>query len=229
MKKTLAALLLAAPLCATAQLAPTAPGGVSPGPTHMAAALDVARTLRLDLVLETTISNMEPPGLRREIARRIVLQRVDVKGFEALAARVYAEIFTEPELRQLATFYQSDVGRKLQANTPTLQRRMTETLLASRDTLMNLAVSGCAAAAVGGAADQAARFQTSLGKPAPSLEEVLQNLEPMLAKAEASCTCILGKAFSVAKSRDLNKIMNEPEVRAAVEESVRTGACPRPN
>lgn len=41
-------------------------------------------------------------------------------------ARVYAEVFSEPELKQMIAFYQSPVGRRLAAALPELTRRGSE-------------------------------------------------------------------------------------------------------
>jgi hypothetical protein len=217
----------ASPVPAT-PIAPAVPVGSTLSPSHMAAALDLARALQLNQYLETTLQNMAPPGMRREILRRVLSQRLDVKALEAFAARAYGETFSEDELRQLAAFYRTEAGRKLQSRLPDLQKNVSQAISTSPEMVSNLFVSGCAAAAVAGAAEQARQFQTTVGQTPPSVDDVVRNLDPLLAKAEASCSCMFGKAMAVAKDRDPSKAFGDPAVKAAAEESVRSGACPKP-
>lgn len=51
---------------------------------------------------------------------------ITMKEMGPQLARVYAEFFSEPELRQIIAFYQSPVGRRLAAVLPDLTRRASE-------------------------------------------------------------------------------------------------------
>jgi uncharacterized protein len=212
--------------CLAADASPAA--AMQPSPSHMAAAVDMVRTLHMEQHLQTMVEGIAPAGVRREIMQRIVMQRVDVRAIESMIARVYAENFTEAEIRQLLAFYQSDIGRKLQSKQAALTSAVTQALTGSQEILSNLVVSACAAGFVAAAAEQSEKFQLSLGKQPPTIDEVFRNSGPMIEKAEGSCTCVFGKAFAVAKSRDPRQMFADPAVKQVIEEAFKSGACPRP-
>jgi hypothetical protein len=197
-------------------------------PSHMAAAVEMVRSLNMEQHLQTMVDGLAPPGIRREITRRIVMQRVDVSAIEAQIARVYAENFTEEEIRLLLAFYRSDIGRKLQARQAVLTAAVTQALIGSQEIVNNLLVSACAAGFVASAAEQSEKFQRSLGRQPPTIDEVFRGSAPLIQKAAESCTCIFGKAFAVAKSKDPRQMFTDPAVKQAVEEAFKSGACPRP-
>lgn len=221
-------LACAATAAAQAPAAPPAGTGIALSPAHMAAALDLARALQLEQYMESYIESMAPPGMRREIIRRVVMQRLDLKAFEAFAARVYGETFSEQELRELTAFYRTEVGRKLQARLPSLQKNVSQAIINSPDMMSNFFVSGCAAGAVSSAAEQARQFQTTVGQPPPSLDDVLRNLGPLLTKAEASCVCMFKVAMGASRNKDASQLFQEPAVKQAIDEAMRSGTCPRP-
>jgi hypothetical protein len=197
-------------------------------PSHMAAAVALVRALNLEQYLQNMIERLGPPGIKRDIMRRIVMQRIDTRAFEAFGAKIYADTFTEEELKQLTAFFQSDLGRKLQAKQTALQHNVTEAFASSPDMMSNFFVSGCTAGAVANAAEQSRQFQITLGQPPPSLDVIFQNIGPLIAKAEVSCTCMFGKALAASQSKDPSKMFQEPATKQAVEEAFKSGACPRP-
>jgi hypothetical protein len=205
-----------------------APPMAAAAPSHMAAATDLVRSLHMEQYLQTMIEGLAPPGLKRDILQYIVMQRIDVRAFEAFGAKIYADTFTEEELRQLTVFFQSELGRKLQSRQVALQRNVSEAFSNSPEMMSNFFVSGCAAGAVAAAAEQARQFQINLGQQPPTVEAILKNIQPLVAKAETSCGCMFGKAMAAAQSKDLSKMFQEPAVKQAVDEAFKSGACPRP-
>jgi hypothetical protein len=201
---------------------------MQPSASTMAVAVEMVRMLRMEQHLQTMVDGMAPAGIKRDIMQRIVMQRVDVHAIENAIARVYADNFTESEIRQLLAFYQSDVGRKLQSRQAVLAGAVTRALTGSQEIMSNLVVSACAAGFVANAAEQSEKFQLSLGKQPPTLDEVFRSSGPLIQKAEESCTCMFGKAFAVAKSKDPRQMFTDPAVKQAVEEAFKSGACPRP-
>jgi hypothetical protein len=202
-----------------------------PSSGHIAAALTLVRTLNLEQLLQTMAESHAPPGLRREIMARVLKQRVNVGAFENLVATLYAEAFTEPELRQLTDFYSTPLGRKLSATQVTLSRRVLQSLSGAQEVVSNLVVSACAAASVSVAAEQHQKLQISMGKPSPTTDEVLAATGPLLARAEESCSCIFEKARAAvgpSAGANMDKLFADPRAKAAMDEAVRTGACPRP-
>jgi hypothetical protein len=215
-------------LLSCAAMAAHAQGVGSLPPARQAAAIELVRALNLEQFVQAMIEGLGPPGLKRDIAQRIMMQRIDMKAFEAFAAGVYGETFSEDELRSLTDFFRSEVGRKLQSRQVTLSRNVNEAIARSPEMMANFFVSGCAAGVVSGAAEQAQKFQLSVGKPPPTVDDVVRNLGPLLAKAEVSCTCMYNAGMAVPSTGDPARKFQDPAVRRAAEEAVRTGACPRP-
>jgi hypothetical protein len=200
----------------------------APSSAHVAAALALVRTLNFEQHLQDVTEARTQPGIRRDITMRIMKQRLNIGAFENVVARIYAETFNEAELRQLADFYATPLGRKLNSSQSAMTRRVVQGLASSPDVVTNLVVSSCAAAAVSSAAEQHQKLQLSMGRPSPTVDEVLAATGPLLARAEESCNCMLEKAKAAAGGTDIERLMNDPRAKAAVEEAARSGACPRP-
>ncbi len=201
---------------------------VAVSPAQMAAAVSLVRTLHLEQYMQSTIESLAPPGMKRDIMTRIIMQRIDMRQFETFIGKIYAETFSEEELRQLVAFFDSELGKKLQSKQAVLQRNVTEAFANSPEFMAKFMVSGCAAGIVASSAEQARQFQISTGQPPPTLDSIFQNIGPLLAKAETSCTCMVDKAMAAAKSKDPSKIFQDPAVKQAVDDAFKSGACPRP-
>ena len=87
--------------------------------------LDMVRTMQME-----QIKKMTPPGQDAAKAQAMQAKIMDVMtkemSWEKLRGdyvAIYAETFTEEELRGMVEFYQSPVGRKLIEKTPELMRR----------------------------------------------------------------------------------------------------------
>ncbi len=228
LRSALALILACAVGSSLAEDASPRQAAAAPSPSHMAAAVNLVRALHLEQYLQTTIEGLSPPGMKRDIMTRIIMQRIDISVYETFIAKIYAETFTEGEIRQLIAFFGSDLGRKLQSKQAVLQHNVSEAIASSPEMMSRFMVSGCAAGIVANSAEQARQFQISLGQPPPTLDTIFQNIGPLIAKAETACTCIVDKALAAAQSRDPSKIFQEPGVKQAVEEALRSGACPRP-
>lgn len=197
--------------------------------SHLAASLALVRTLNIEHLLQSMAERNTQPGLRRDIMARVLKQRVNIGAFENVIAGIYADTFTEPELRQLAEFYSTPLGRKLSGTQSGLSRRVMQALGGAPEVVSNLVVSACAAAAVSAAAEQHRKLQLGMGNPAPTVDEILAATGPMLARAEESCGCVFDKArAAVGGGGDLERLFADPRAKEAVDEAVRTGACPRP-
>jgi len=197
-------------------------------PSHLAAATALVRSLHLEQYMQTMVEGLSPPGMKRDITTHIVMQRIDMRAFEALASKIYADTFSEEELKQLTAFFQSELGRKMQGKQAALQRNVAEGFGNSPAMVANFFVSGCAAGAVASAAEQARQFQLTMGQQPPTVDAILRNIAPLLAKAEASCNCMFDKAIAASPTKDASKMFQEPGVKQAVDEALKSGACPRP-
>jgi len=126
------ALAFTAPLAA--QPATTPPASATIAPSHLAAAREFMEIFGIvDLAMTGAQMAMDQqvaanPGLQPYRAVMLDWAR-DLFGSDELKnafARIYAETFTEPEIRQLMEFARSPVGRKMVANQANLAQRGSE-------------------------------------------------------------------------------------------------------
>jgi uncharacterized protein len=121
MKKTLLTLALLVACAAPAAAQEFAP-------SHMAAADELLEAARMRDVMETSMESMlqmqmeNQPELRElEPVMRAFFERyVSWDATKGEYARLYAMHFSEAELRELAAFYRTPLGRKLADVTPSL-------------------------------------------------------------------------------------------------------------
>ena len=134
-RRTLASFIAAAMIALTAGTAALAQ---SESETHLAAARDAIRALgatnQFDAILPQAAAALrselvrKDPNLQADINRIVDEKTLELASrrsdLEAEAARVYARVFTEDELTAIATFYQSDAGKKLIAEGPIATREL---------------------------------------------------------------------------------------------------------
>ena len=107
---------------------------VAPSAGAMAAAAQLLALMNLESVMRASTSAMLAAQVKQQPAMapfRDVMQAwadsiMTLKAMAPALNRVYAETFSEGELRQLIAFYQTPIGRKLAAVTPALSRRGAE-------------------------------------------------------------------------------------------------------
>jgi hypothetical protein len=101
--------------------------------SHIAAALELLEATNAKATMFTMIDALEPLILAQIRTRSPNLSDADLQQFESafreemmnsvddvmtLTARVYAEHFTEDDLRKLVAFYGSEIGKKYILNVP---------------------------------------------------------------------------------------------------------------
>ena len=142
MRASLVLVVLAAatlrPPAAAAQGTPVtpvpAPAAVAPSASAIAAATELLRLLDIEKVMRAGSEVMFDAQVQQQPLMapfRDVMQAWLDKymTFETMGprlARVYAEEFTEAELRELIAFYRTPLGRKLAERTPELSRKGAE-------------------------------------------------------------------------------------------------------
>lgn len=117
---TLATALVLAPAALRAQT-PTASTSAAPSASHLAAAdqlLEVTRTRELmrttaDRILQYQIAQSPELGQFSEIIRKFYTETMDWTVLGPQYARLYADNFSEPELREMAAFYRTPLGAKM--------------------------------------------------------------------------------------------------------------------
>lgn len=123
------ALLAAAPAGALAQTTPAAPS-----PSHQAAALEMVEAANMDETLSESLDTMlklqteQNPELKpfEDVMRTFFSRYMSWNALRNDYARLYADAFTEAELRELTAFYRSPVGQKVATVTPQLMARASE-------------------------------------------------------------------------------------------------------
>lgn len=97
-------------------------------PAHTAAAIELVESMNLRATLESSLNTMlrmqiqSSPELEpfEEVMRAFFQKYVSWDALKDDYVELYAQEFTEPELRQLAEFYRSPLGRKVAEATPRL-------------------------------------------------------------------------------------------------------------
>lgn len=125
MKTLLLALALAAATAGTAAAQTT------PSPSHRAAALEMVEAANMEATLRESLDTMlklqmeQNAELRpfENVMRAFFGRYMSWSTLRDDYALLYAEAFTEAELRELATFYRSPIGRKVAQTTPQLMSR----------------------------------------------------------------------------------------------------------
>lgn len=133
--RTLAALTLATALLQAVSLSAQAPAGTSP--SHRAAAarlLEVTRARAThegvaDAPLPAPLQGMAGMEAMQPVMREFFREHLGWTSLEPEFVRVYTEVFTEPELRELIAFYQTPLGRKLLDKMPVATARTQAVLM----------------------------------------------------------------------------------------------------
>lgn len=106
--------------------------------SHRASVQQLMTVMRVREMTEGNIENMLGAQLRQMpqlapyagILRDFYREQMDWKVLEPEFTRVYLEVFSEPEVRELIGFYQTPLGQKLLTRMPALMAKSNE--LASR-------------------------------------------------------------------------------------------------
>lgn len=106
--------------------------------THRAAVQRLMEVTRVREMTEGNVETMLGAQLRQMpqlspyagVLRDFYREQMDWKVLEPEFTRVYLEVFTEPEVRELVVFYQTPLGQRLLTKMPVLMARSNE--LASR-------------------------------------------------------------------------------------------------
>lgn len=120
----------AAPLAAQSGSSTGGPPA-EPTPGAMAAAEELLGVMDIEQVMRTSAMSMlnaqieAQPMLApfRDVMEEWVAKYMSVETMGPRLARIYAETFTEGELRELIAFYGTPLGKKLAERTPELTRR----------------------------------------------------------------------------------------------------------
>ncbi|HEV2149911.1 MAG TPA: DUF2059 domain-containing protein [Longimicrobiaceae bacterium] len=121
MRRTLLALALALVLSV-----PAAAQNTTPSPARMKAAAELLEAMNVeailretaDATLQTQIQQQPVLAAYEDIMRDFMARAMKWEDLRADYTRLYADVYTEDELRQLRTFYQTPLGRRLLATQP---------------------------------------------------------------------------------------------------------------
>ncbi|KQQ91323.1 DUF2059 domain-containing protein [Aureimonas phyllosphaerae] len=83
--------------------------------------LNAATQIKAELIVNNPNLQSEISNMVDDEALKLAPRRGDL---ENEIARIYAKLFTEQELREIAEFYQGEAGKKLLAQGPTASREM---------------------------------------------------------------------------------------------------------
>lgn len=105
-----------------------APARAQASPELRAAATELLMAMRAPEMLEGSVRTMLDAQLRstpelqgvQDVLREFVARYVSWEALREQYVEIYADAFTEDELRQITDFYRSDAGQKLARSTPRL-------------------------------------------------------------------------------------------------------------
>jgi hypothetical protein len=89
-------------------------------------ATDARFTMMRDNTIKT-VSNSVPEKNREKFITEMTAfmnKYLPADGFRGISAKMYAEIFTEAELKQLIDFYNSPIGKKITSKLPELMQNL---------------------------------------------------------------------------------------------------------
>ena len=106
----------------------------TPSAGAVAAATQLLQLMNVESVMRATTSATfaaqvkQQPQMApfREVMQAWADSTMTLRSMGPALARIYAQTFSEAELRQLIAFYQSPIGRKLASSSPELTRRGAE-------------------------------------------------------------------------------------------------------
>ena len=96
--------------------------------TELLGVLDIDRALQQGIDMAMTAQIKQNPTLTsyEDVMRKFLGKYMSLQYLRNDLTRIYAEEFTEPELRALTAFYRTDVGQKSIAKLPILMKRGAE-------------------------------------------------------------------------------------------------------
>lgn len=102
-----------------------------PSASHVAAVKELFRVMDLAKVTDQSIDVMltaqieANPQLKQfeDVMRQFLAKYLSWENLETQMVQMYAEAFTEPEVRELIVFYQTPLGRKMVTRMPELMQK----------------------------------------------------------------------------------------------------------
>lgn len=118
-------------LALAAATAVAAPAQTTPSPAHRAAALEMVEAANMSATLAESLDTMlrmqmeQSPELKpfEGVMRTFFARHMSWNALRDRYAELYAQSFTEAELRELTGFYRSPLGQKVARTTPQLMVR----------------------------------------------------------------------------------------------------------
>jgi hypothetical protein len=128
---------LAGPVAAQGSAATATPG-------HRAAVQRLLEVTRMRTMMEQTAESMLRAQLQQtpqlgpyaEVLREFYREQTDWRVLEPEFTRLYLEVFTEGELRELIAFYEAPIGQKMLEKMPALMVRSQQMVMARLQTAM---------------------------------------------------------------------------------------------
>lgn len=139
---------------------------------------------------------------------------------------IYAEMFTEQELKQLTAFFKSGVGKKWIDSQEEFFRRGLLALRDKESYLRQVAVLGCVAAIL---VPNIEGYKKKAGITEEGIPpEIMILLEPLTQSVKKTCTCVIDEAAQKWGFENIEAKQNSPEFGAFMNHLLTSGKCPIP-
>lgn len=139
---------------------------------------------------------------------------------------IYAEIFTENELKELTVFFKSDIGKKWIDSQAEFSRRSLLTLQKKESFIRQTVILSCVAAILVPIIDG---YKKRAGITSEGiLPEIMSQLEPLIKDAKKTCVCAVDEAGLKWGLENLQSKLNSPEFGEFMNYLFTSGKCPVP-
>lgn len=147
-------------------------------------------------------------------------------GIKKDISSIYAEMFSEQELKQLTAFFQSGVGEKWIDSQEEIFRRGLLVLRNKESYLRQVAVLGCVAAILVPNLEKAKKRAGITEERIPP--EIMILSEPLTQSVKETCTCVIDEAGQKWGFENIEAQQNSPEFGAFLNHLLTSGKCPIP-
>jgi hypothetical protein len=139
---------------------------------------------------------------------------------------IYAEIFTENELKELTVFFKSEIGKKWIDSQAEFFRRSLLTLQNKESYIRQTAILGCVTAILVPIIEEYKKRTgvTNEGR----LPEIMSQIEPLIKDVKKSCVCAVDEAGLKWGLENLQSKQNSPEFGEFLNHLFTSGKCPVP-
>ena len=184
----------------------------------------LVQTMQAERQLTEMMLDMTPPGDAREIARQLLQGDESLAlSFESMLVELYEKAFTVEELRTLAEFFETEVGKKWASQGQAAYRELAVRVHSHSSFIFKVSEVGCASQVLGRAWADYKKRSGIQGVGVPT--DFLAKAGPLVSSLKSTCGCVVRKMVEKWGAENLANIQNRPESEQFVKDTFESGAC----